>query len=143
MNLSRAKAPLGSFAITLLLMLLSVAVAAQSEHPGHHSPTSVSKMLCDLQASDAQTRRDAAEALSVLRPVPPETIPGLIQALNDPDQAVRDYVIKALANSGPQAIPAVAHLLKDPQFSENVLFAQNALLLWVRWPVGNLLSGPF
>jgi hypothetical protein len=84
MNLSRAKAPLGSFAITLLLMLLSVAVAAQSEHPSHYSPPSTSKLLRDLQDSDPQTRRDAANALSALRPVPSEAIPALVQAPFNP-----------------------------------------------------------
>ena len=75
-------------------------------------------LIDHLRNPDAAVRSDIARALSWLRPIPPNYLPTLRQALEDDQLVVRTGAIAALAAmkeaAGP-AVPDLIELIEDPE----------------------------
>jgi HEAT repeat protein len=74
---------------------------------------SIPYRLSGLQSKDAYTRLRSAEALRDLGALAGEAVPGLIEALDDPDQAVREAAEQALCYVGRAALPALLGATTD------------------------------
>jgi HEAT repeat protein len=74
-------------------------------------------VLDALKDKDVATRRQAALAVSNMRPVPKTAMAPLVEALRDPDSMVRTYVGVTLQRIGEPAVPLLLAALtdKDPQ----------------------------
>jgi HEAT repeat protein len=115
-----------SWAAALRGMLLALVVAlsstpARARDYRHHrySPSEVSALIAALRSPDLQDRRNAARTLATIKPLPPEAIAPLAQALNDSDpmRSVQNFATVALSHGGAAAIPALKALMdsKDPR----------------------------
>ncbi|HUY20487.1 MAG TPA: HEAT repeat domain-containing protein [Candidatus Binataceae bacterium] len=100
--------------VLLALVLASGAAQAQSDRRGSASPR-VAELIKQLQSPDAGAQREAARGLAGIKPLPPAAIAPLLDALENPAPPpdVAGYAIRALANVGAPAIPALSHLLED------------------------------
>jgi HEAT repeat protein len=76
-----------------------------------------------LKGARPESRVQAAGKLGELGKSAPEAIPALLQALDDPDNHVRDRATVALWNMGPLAriaVPKLMEILKDKQAGEDL-----------------------
>lgn len=93
-------------------------LAAQAEAQGKKAKEPqfdnrpLSSWLEDLKAAAPQTRNAAAYAISSMGPAAKAAVPSLINALDDPEPAVRFPVCVALREIGPEAKDAVPALTK-------------------------------
>ena len=107
-------------ALTLILALTTGRASAQ-DAAGAKEPVSrgrpLSEWIADLKASAPATRNAAAYEIAGLGPAAKPAVPALIEALDDPDAAVRFPVTVALGEIGPDAAAAVPRL-KQMMFEE-------------------------
>jgi hypothetical protein len=107
-------------ALTLILALSTGRASAQSASTG---PEPVSRgrplreWIADLKAEAPSVRNAAAYEIASLGPSAKAAVPALIEALDDPDAAVRFPVTVALGEIGPDAAAAVPKL-KQMMFEE-------------------------
>jgi HEAT repeat protein len=107
-------------ALTLILALTTGSASAQNAAGGkepvsHGRP--LSEWIADLKAAAPATRNAAAYEIAGLGPAAKPAVPALIEALEDPDAAVRFPVTVALGEIGPDAAAAVPRL-KQMMFEE-------------------------
>lgn len=102
----------------LALALITVRVEAQGKK--HKEPEfegrSLSSWIGDLKGLAPQTRNAAAYAISGMGADAKPAVPALIEALKDPEAAVRFPVCIALREIGPaakEAVPALTEALDD------------------------------
>ena len=107
-------------ALTLILALSTGRASAQDAAKGQE-PVSrgrpLSEWIADLKAAAPATRNAAAYEIAGLGPAAKPAVPALIEALDDPDAAVRFPVTVALGEIGPDAVAAVPRL-KQMMFEE-------------------------
>jgi HEAT repeat protein len=107
-------------ALTLILALSTGRASAQDAAKGQE-PVSrgrpLSEWIADLKAAAPATRNAAAYEIASLGPAGKPAVPALIEALDDPDAAVRFPVTVALGEIGPDAAAAVPRL-KQMMFEE-------------------------
>jgi HEAT repeats len=107
-------------ALTLILALTTGAASAQNAAGGKEPVTRgrpLSEWIADLKADAPATRNAAAYEIAGLGPAAKPAVPALIEALDDPDAAVRFPVTVALGEIGPEAAAAVPRL-KQMMFEE-------------------------
>ena len=74
-------------------------------------------LIVQLAATDAATRRAAAEKMSPEEVDAPIAVPALLRALRDSDYLVRYHSLVALRRFGPDAsdaVPALRQIFHDP-----------------------------
>ncbi len=102
-------------ALTLLLALATGSASAQNA-AGGKEPVSrgrpLSEWIADLKAAAPSVRNGAAYEIASMGPAAKAAVPALIEALDDPDPAVRFPVTVALGEIGPDAVAAVPRLQK-------------------------------
>jgi HEAT repeat protein len=107
-------------ALTLFLAITTGSASAQND-AGGKEPVSrgrpLSEWIADLKAAAPATRNAAAYEIASLGPAAKPAVPALIEALDDPDAAVRFPVTVALGEIGPDATAAVPRL-KQMMFEE-------------------------
>src|SRR5512145_2563557 len=107
-------------ALTLILALTTGSASAQAAATGL-DPVSrgrpLSEWIAELKAAAPATRNAAAYEIASLGPAAKPAVPALIEALDDPDAAVRFPVTVALGEIGPDAAAAVPRL-KQMMFEE-------------------------
>jgi HEAT repeat protein len=100
-------------ALVLILALTAGGASAQST-PAGKEPVSrgrpLSEWIGDLKAAAPSVRNAAAYEIASLGPAAAPAVPALIEALDDPDAAVRFPVTVALGEIGPAAKAAVPRL---------------------------------
>ena len=100
-------------ALVLFLALAAGSVSAQSSQTVKE-PVSrgrpLSEWIADLEAAAPSVRNAAAYEIASLGPAAVAAVPALIEALDDPDAAVRFPVTVALREIGPAAKAAVPRL---------------------------------
>ena len=100
-------------ALVLFLALAAGSVSAQSGQTAKE-PVSrgrpLSEWIADLDAAAPSVRNAAAYEIASLGPAAVAAVPALIEALDDPDAAVRFPVTVALREIGPAAKAAVPRL---------------------------------
>lgn len=100
-------------ALFLLLALSTGSVSAQST-AGGKEPISrgrpLSEWIADLKAAAPSVRNAAAYEIASMGPAAKAAVPALIEALDDPDPAVRFPVTVALGEIGADAAAAVPRL---------------------------------
>ncbi len=101
--------------LALVLVLPGTTVRAGDTGHDDSSRGHVSALIAELRSTDPQTRRNAASALSRVKPLPPDAIPAVTQALKDSDATVQAFAVRALANAGAAGIPALKALLEDEE----------------------------
>ena len=107
-------------ALTLILALTTGGASAQNAAGGEEPVAGgrpLSELIADLKAAAPATRNAAAYEIAGLGPAAKPAVPALIEALDDPDAAVRFPVTVALGEIGPEAAPAVPRL-KQMMFEE-------------------------
>jgi HEAT repeat protein len=107
-------------ALTLILALTTGGASAQNAAGGKEPVAGgrpLSELISDLKAAAPATRNAAAYEIAGLGPAAKPAVPALIEALDDPDAAVRFPVTVALGEIGPEAAPAVPRL-KQMMFEE-------------------------
>ena len=107
-------------ALTLILALTTGGASAQNAAGGKEPVAGgrpLSELIADLKAAAPATRNAAAYEIAGLGPAAKPAVPALIEALDDPDAAVRFPVTVALGEIGPQAAAAVPRL-KQMMFEE-------------------------
>jgi HEAT repeat protein len=107
-------------ALTLILALTTGSASAQNAAGGEESVARgrpLSELIADLKAAAPATRNAAAYEIAGLGPAAKPAVPALIEALDDPDAAVRFPVTVALGEIGPEAAAAVPRL-KQMMFEE-------------------------
>ena len=107
-------------ALTLILALTTGGASAQNAAGGEEPVTGgrpLSELIADLKAAAPATRNAAAYEIAGLGPAAKPAVPALIEALDDPDAAVRFPVTVALGEIGPEAVAAVPRL-KQMMFEE-------------------------
>lgn len=101
--------------LALVLVIPGTTVRAGDSRHDDSSGRHVSALIAELRSPDPQTRRNAASALSRVKPLPPDAIPAVTQALKDSDSTVQAFAVRALANAGAAGIPALKALLEDEE----------------------------
>ena len=100
-------------ALVLFLALAAGSVSAQSGQAAKE-PVSrgrpLSEWVTDLKAAAPSVRNAAAYEIASMGPAAVSAVPALIEALDDPDAAVRFPVTVALGEIGPPAKAAVPRL---------------------------------
>jgi HEAT repeat protein len=107
-------------ALTLILALTTGGASAQNAAGGKEPVAGgrpLSELIADLKAAAPATRNAAAYEIAGLGPAAKPAVPALIEALDDPDAAVRFPVTVALGEIGPEAVAAVPRL-KQMMFEE-------------------------
>jgi HEAT repeat protein len=107
-------------ALTLILALTTGGASAQNAAGGEEPVVRgrpLSELIADLKAAAPATRNAAAYEIAGLGPAAKPAVPALIEALDDPDAAVRFPVTVALGEIGPEAVAAVPRL-KQMMFEE-------------------------
>ena len=107
-------------ALTLILALTTGGASAQNAAEGEEPVARgrpLSELIADLKAAAPATRNAAAYEIAGLGPAAKPAVPALIEALDDPDAAVRFPVTVALGEIGPEAAAAVPRL-KQMMFEE-------------------------
>ena len=107
-------------ALNLILALTTGGASAQNAAGGEEPVTRgrpLSELIADLKAAAPATRNAAAYEIAGLGPAAKPAVPALIEALDDPDAAVRFAVTVALGEIGPEAVAAVPRL-KQMMFEE-------------------------
>ncbi|HVK00295.1 MAG TPA: HEAT repeat domain-containing protein [Gemmatimonadales bacterium] len=107
-------------ALTLILALTTGGASAQNAAGGKEPVAGgrpLSELISDLKAAAPATRNAAAYEIAGLGPAAKPAVPALIEALDDPDAAVRFPVTVALGEIGPEAAAAVPRL-KQMMFEE-------------------------
>jgi HEAT repeat protein len=107
-------------ALTLILALTTGGASAQNAAGGEEPVARgrpLSELIADLKAAAPATRNAAAYEIAGLGPAAKPAVPALIEALEDPDAAVRFPVTVALGEIGPEAVAAVPRL-KQMMFEE-------------------------
>jgi HEAT repeat protein len=107
-------------ALTLILALTTGGASAQNAAGGEEPVARgrpLSELIADLKAAAPATRNAAAYEIAGLGPTAKPAVPALIEALDDPDAAVRFPVTVALGEIGPEAAAAVPRL-KQMMFEE-------------------------
>ena len=107
-------------ALTLILALTTGGASAQNAAGGKEPVAGgrpLSELIADLKAAAPATRNAAAYEIAGLGPAAKPAVPALIEALDDPDAAVRFPVTVALGEIGPEAAAAVPRL-KQMMFEE-------------------------
>jgi HEAT repeat protein len=107
-------------ALTLILALTTGGASAQNAAGGAEPVAGgrpLSELIADLKAAAPATRNAAAYEIAGLGPAAKPAVPALIEALDDPDAAVRFPVTVALGEIGPEAAAAVPRL-KQMMFEE-------------------------
>ena len=107
-------------ALTLILALTTGGASAQNAAGGKEPVAGgrpLSELIADLKAAAPATRNAAAYEIAGLGPAAKPAVPALIEALDDPDAAVRFPVTVALGEIGPEAAPAGPRL-KQMMFEE-------------------------
>ena len=107
-------------ALTLILALTTGGASAQNAAGGEEPVARgrpLSELIADLKAAAPATRNAAAYEIAGLGPAAKRAVPALIEALDDPDAAVRFPVTVALGEIGPEAAAAVPRL-KQMMFEE-------------------------
>ena len=100
-------------ALTLILALTTGGASAQNAAGGKEPVAGgrpLSELIADLKAAAPATRNAAAYEIAGLGPAAKPAVPALIEALDDPDAAVRFPVTVALGEIGPEAVAAVPRL---------------------------------
>src|SRR5262245_63791837 len=95
-------------------LLLTLATPAQDERP--IDAKLVAELVKQLGSKDLEEQREAAVMLSRAGSAALVALPGLIKALDVPDDAVRFYCMRAIGNCGAKAkdaIPAVVKVLQQ------------------------------
>ena len=106
--------------LTLILALTTGGASAQNAAGGEEPVARgrpLSELIADLKAAAPATRNAAAYEIAGLGPAAKPAVPALIEALDDPDAAVRFPVTVALGEIGPEAAAAVPRL-KQMMFEE-------------------------
>ena len=107
-------------ALALIIALTTGGASAQNA-AGAREPVSrgrpLSEWIADLKAAAPATRNAAAYEIASLGPAAKPAVPALIEALDDPEAAVRFPVTVALGEIGPDAAAAVPRL-KQMMFEE-------------------------
>jgi HEAT repeat protein len=105
----------------ILILAFSTGRASAQEAAKGEEPVSrgrpLSAWIADLKAAAPATRNAAAYEIAGLGPAAKPAVPALIEALDDPDAAVRFPVTVALGEIGPDAAAAVPRL-KQMMFEE-------------------------
>ena len=107
-------------ALTLILALTTGGASAQNAAGGKEPVAGgrpLSELISDLKAAAPATRNAAAYEIAGLAAAAKPAVPALIEALDDPDAAVRFPVTVALGEIGPEAVAAVPRL-KQMMFEE-------------------------
>jgi len=106
-------------ALTLILALTTGGASAQDAAGGQPVARGrpLSEWIADLKSAAPATRNAAAYEIAGLGPAAKPAVPALIEALDDPDAAVRFPVTVALGEIGPEAAAAVPRL-KQMMFEE-------------------------
>lgn len=108
-------------AVTLLALTLATTGAAAQQHAAKakepvFQDRTLSEWVEDLHALAPYTRNKAAYAISGMGASAKAAVPALIEALHDPEAAVRYPVCVALREIGPDAkdaVPALKEALDD------------------------------
>jgi HEAT repeat protein len=102
---------LGAFA---LILTLAAGRASAQNAAGGQEPASrgrpLSEWIAELKAPAPSTRNAAAYEIASMGAAAKAAVPALIEALDDPDAAVRFPVTVALGEIGPDAAAAVPRL---------------------------------
>jgi HEAT repeat protein len=120
----------GLLAVAVLALTSSAwAQGATAKEPEADGRT-LSQWVGDLKAAAPQTRNAAAYEISGMGPAAAAAVPALIDALDDPDAAVRFPVTVALAEIGPAAKAAVPKLKKmmDEEINDEIAAAARRAL---------------
>ncbi len=103
-----------------LLVLALVTARAEAQGKKAREPEfegrRLSSWVADLKGAAPYTRNAAAYAISGMGPAATDAVPALIEALKDPEAAVRFPVCIALREIGPNAkaaVPALTEALDD------------------------------
>jgi HEAT repeat protein len=122
---------LGALALAGALVGTAARVEAQTNIPqGGGPPVPISQIIPDLKAAAPYTRNGAAYQLAHMGPAAAPAVPALIDALGDPDAAVRYAVTVALREIGPAAkaaVPALKKVMDDDINDEVSSSARRAL----------------
>lgn len=101
-------------ALMLILGLATGSASAQNGAPAGPEPVSherpLSEWMAELKAQAPSSRNAAAYEIASMGPAAAPAVPALIEALDDPDAAVRFPVTVALGEIGPAAEAAVPRL---------------------------------
>jgi HEAT repeat protein len=81
---------------------------------GDRSEATVDMLVEAVGSSDDRVSRAAIEALRTLKPGPQKTVPALKKALRSGNSAVAAHAINAIVEVGPEAVPLINEMLKDP-----------------------------
>jgi HEAT repeat protein len=81
---------------------------------GDRSEATVDMLVEAVGSSDDRVSRAAIEALRTLKPGPQKTVPALKKALRSGNSAVAAHAINAIVEVGPEAVPLLIEMLKDP-----------------------------
>lgn len=117
---------MGLVAATISLAAPVTAAVAQRTKYASPSSQNVSRLIKQLKSPELQRRREAARELGAIKPLPPEAIQALAEALHGrTNTAVARYAIKALGEAGPRAVPALTALTKNrnPQACQSAVLA--------------------
>ena len=107
--------------VAILFVALTVAAHAQDEGRKPDSEAKVTALIRQLQGSDTGRREQALDALLKKEPMTPAAIAVVAQAMKNPDDTVRQYVVQVLAQAGPDAIRALALAIDDQNQQVRVL----------------------
>lgn len=81
---------------------------------GDRSEATVDALVEAVGSSDGRVSRAAIEAMKTLKPGPQKTVPALKKALQSNDKLVAVHALEAIVEVGPQAVPLLNEMLKDP-----------------------------
>jgi len=108
------------FARTLLLFLSALCIPAsaisahaQDTNSARHSPPPTAELIQGLQSPNPMHREHALRAAMWTRPLPLAVVPVLLDSFKK-GGIYSGYMVRALTNAGPPAIPPLALALDDP-----------------------------
>jgi HEAT repeat protein len=108
--------PARALGALFLLLALATGSASAQNAAGVKEPVSrgrpLSEWIADLKAAAPSVRNAAAYEIASMGPAAKAAVPALIEALDDPDPAVRFPVTVALGEIGADAVAAVPRLQK-------------------------------
>jgi HEAT repeat protein len=116
-------------ALLAALVVTAGSASAQSGAPAGKEPVSqgrpLSEWIVDLKAAAPVVRNGAAYEIAGMWPAAAAAVPALIEALDDPNPAVRFPVTVALGEIGPAAAPAVPRLkqMMEEEFNDEIAAA--------------------
>jgi HEAT repeat protein len=94
--------------------ILQYHVAVTLGKIGDRTEETVDMLVAAVGSADGRVSRAAIEAMKILRPGPQKTVPALKKALASGNSAVAAHALDAIVEVGPEAVPLINEMLKDP-----------------------------